>query len=219
MDEIRTTEERYTTAITADNLKMDTREHASIGDVDVLTAAGWAPSRLGSALLRLASEYDSSSRAAPRDAGDFLMHAAAQLRDALRPISVEAVQRRARVVAKEAAENEALLFMQRLKTLPDVRRELAIQLKQWGHDKPEDAALAIVAWWLHKVCSKCNGVKYEVIPGTGRTSGRACKACSGTGEARLPQGEMDKRAANYMDDCVQIARARMHKSLGRLTGR
>lgn len=57
MDESRKTDERYTTAITTDNLKMDTREHASIGDVDVLTAAAWAPARLGSALLRLASEY------------------------------------------------------------------------------------------------------------------------------------------------------------------
>ena len=92
-------------------------------------------------------------------------------------------------------------------------KELSIQLKAWGHDKPEDGALAIVAWWLHKVCSKCDGVKYEVIPGTGRTSGRACKACSGTGEARLPHGEMGKRAANYMDECLQVARTRMRRAL------
>lgn len=213
------TDERYTTAITTDNLKSDTREHASIGDVDVLTAAGWAPSRLGSALLRLASEYDSSSRAAPRDAGDFLMHAAAQLRDALRPISVEAVQRRARVVAKEAAENEALLFMQRLKTLPDVRRELAIQLKQWGHDKPEDAALAIVAWWLHKVCKRCHGRRYDVVPGTARLSAKQCPSCGGTGEARVPGGEIGKRAAIFMDECLYSARQGISKRLRVMTVR
>jgi len=171
------TDERYTTAITTDNLKMDTREHAAVGDVDVLTAAAWAPARLGSALLRLASEYT-------------------------RPVRMQGM-----------SASDAILLVGQLKTLPEVRRELAIQLKEWGHDKPEDGALAIIAWWLHKVCSKCDGVKYEVIPGTGRTSGRECKACSGTGEARLPQGEMGKRAANYMDDCVQVARQSMGRRL------
>jgi hypothetical protein len=177
MDESRKTDERYTTAITTDNLKMDTREHASIGDVDVLTAAAWAPARLGSALLRLASEYDSAARAG------------------------------------HGTRMDAAMFVGKLRTLPDVRRELAMQLKAWGHDKPEDGALAIIAWWLHKVCGKCDGVKYEVIPGTGRTSGRACKACSGTGEARLPQGEMGKRAANYMEDCTHRARQQISKRL------
>ncbi len=183
MDESRKTDERYTTAVSTDNLRMDTREHASIGDVDVLTAAAWAPARLGSALLRLASEY-------------------------ARPVRLRGM-----------TASDAMLLVGQLKTLPDVRRELTMQLKAWGHDKPEDGALAIIAWWLHKVCGKCDGVKYEVIPGTGRTSGRACKACSGTGEARLPQGEMGKRAANYMDECLQVARARMHRSLGGIMGR
>lgn len=177
------TDERYTTAITTDDLRMDTREHASIGDVDVLTAAAWAPARLGSALLRLASEY-------------------------ARPVRLQGM-----------TASDALLLVGQLKTLPDVRRELTIQLKAWGHDKPEDGALAIVAWWLHKVCSKCDGVRYEVIPGTGRTSGRACKACSGTGEARLPQGEMGKRAANYMDRAVYDARQSMRWRLRQSVGR
>jgi len=171
------TDERYTTATHSDNLKSDTRDHAPILDVDVLTAAAWAPARLGSALLRLASEY-------------------------ARPVRLQGM-----------SASDAILLVGQLKTLPDVRRELAIQLKAWGHEKPEDGALTIVAWWLHKVCSKCDGVRYEVIPGTGRTSGRACKACSGTGEARLPQGEMGKRAANYMDECLQVARTRMRRAL------
>lgn len=55
-------DERYTIAITTDNLKMDTRDHAPIGDVDVLTAAGWSRARIGSALLRLASEFDGAVR-------------------------------------------------------------------------------------------------------------------------------------------------------------
>lgn len=177
------TDERYTTAITTDNLKMDTREHAAIGDVDVLTAAAWAPARLGSALLRLASEY-------------------------ARPVRLQGM-----------SASDVLLLVGQLKTLPDVRRELAIQLKAWGHDKPDEGALSIIAWWLHRVCGKCEGRGFEVAPGTARLSAKGCKSCCATGEARVPQGEMGKRAANYMDECLQIARARMHKSLGRLTGR
>lgn len=176
-DAPRTTDERYTTAITTDNLKMDTREHASIGDVDVLTAAAWAPARLGSALLRLASEY-------------------------ARPVRLHGM-----------SASDALLLMSQLKTLPDVRMELAIQLKAWGHDKPEDAALAIVAWWLHRVCGKCHGRGYETVPGTARLSAKACNGCCATGEARVPQGEMGRRAANYMDECLQVARTRMRRAL------
>lgn len=171
------TDERYTTAITADNLKMDTREHASIGDVDVLTAAAWAPARLGSALLRLASEY-------------------------ARPVRLQGM-----------SASDAILLMDQLKTLPDVRRELSIQLKTWGHVKPEDGALSIIAWWLHKVCGKCHGRGYDVVPGTARLSAKPCRACDGSGEARLPMGEMGKRAANFMDECLQVARTRMRRAL------
>lgn len=170
MDEIRTTEERYTTAITADNLKMDTREHASIGDVDVLTAAAWAPSRLGSALLRLASEYDSASRAG------------------------------------QGSRMDAALFVGRLRTLPDVRRQVALQLTAWGVEKPEDAALAIVAWWLKRVCSKCHGRGFEVVPGTARLSAKQCRACDASGEAKIPAGEIGRRAANFLDDALQAGR-------------
>lgn len=181
MDESRKTDERYTTAITTDNLRMDTREHASIGDVDVLTAAAWAPARLGSALLRLASEY-------------------------ARPVRLQGM-----------SASDAILLMGQLKTLPDVRRELSIQLKAWGHDKPTDAALAIIAWWLHKVCSKCDGRGYDVVPGTARLAAKPCRACDGSGEARLPMGEMGKRAANFMDDCTHRARQQISKRLRFMT--
>lgn len=170
MDESRKTDERYATAITTDNLRSDTRDHAPIGDVDVLTAAAWAPTRLGSALLRLATEY-------------------------ARPVRLQGM-----------AASDAILLMGQLKTLPDVRRELALQLEAWGHDKPADGALAIIAWWLHRVCGKCEGRGYDVIPGTARLSAKACKACHGSGESRVPQGDAGRRLANHMDDCLSRAR-------------
>lgn len=173
------TDERYTTAITTDNLKMDTREHASIGDVDVLTAAAWAPARLGSALLRLASEYDSASRAG------------------------------------QGSRMDAALFVGRLRTLPDVRRQVALQLAAWGVEKPEDAALAIAAWWLKRVCGKCHGRGFEVVPGTARLSAKQCRACDSSGEARVPAGEQGRRAANWLDECLSRGRQSIRQRLRR----
>lgn len=200
------TDERYTTAITTDNLRMDTREHAAIGDVDVLTAAAWAPARLGSALLRLASEYGSAERPRISTAGDFINHAQSVLRSTEVTPTQQMIAQRAQQEADRANGQAITLLAMRLKTLPDVRRELTMQLKAWGHDKPEDAALAIVAWWLHRVCGKCEGRGYDVIPGTARLSAKACKACHGSGESRVPQGDAGRRLANHMDDCLSRAR-------------
>ena len=65
-----TLEERYTRATTSSNLrcKADARS-----DVDVLIACGLAPGILGGALMRLHSEYDSSSEKQARTATDAIL--------------------------------------------------------------------------------------------------------------------------------------------------
>lgn len=65
-----TLEERYTRATTSSNLKCeaDTRS-----DVDVLIACGLAPGILGGALMRLHSEYDSSSEKQARTSTDAIL--------------------------------------------------------------------------------------------------------------------------------------------------
>lgn len=183
MDESRKTDERYTTAITTDNLKMDTREHASIGDVDVLTAAGWSQSRIGAALLRLASEYDGAARAG------------------------------------HGTRMDAAMFVGKLRTLPEVRIQIAMQLAAWKVDDAHESALRILAWWLHKVCGKCHGRGYDVVPGTARLSAKVCMACDGSGEARIPCGESGKRMANLIDECVYSARQGIGKRLRTMTNR
>lgn len=183
MNDKRDTSERYATAISSDNLRMDTREHAPISDVDVCTAAAWAPARLGSAMLRLATEYG-------------------------RPMRLQGM-----------SATDAMLLMGKLKTLPSVKTQLAIKLYEWGHERPTEASLAVIAWWLHRVCSKCEGRKFDVVPGTARLSAKQCSRCGGSGEARVPQGEIGKRAANYLDDCLQRARGQMHRSLRDISGR
>lgn len=59
-------EEMYQTANNASNLRMDTRDDAPRGAVDVVTAAGWSPVRMGSALMRLHSEYDGGEQSQRR---------------------------------------------------------------------------------------------------------------------------------------------------------
>lgn len=55
-------EERYISAAHSGNMRV---EADRTGDADVMIAAGWCQSRIGMALLRLHSEYDSSQH--PRD--------------------------------------------------------------------------------------------------------------------------------------------------------
>ena len=70
MQDAPTIEERYTRATTSSNLKCeaDTRS-----DVDVLIACGLTPGILGSALMRLHSEFDSSSEKQARTSTDAIL--------------------------------------------------------------------------------------------------------------------------------------------------
>lgn len=182
-DAPRTTEERYTTAVTTSNLRCDTHDHASIGDVDVLIAAGWSQSRTGAALLRLASEYDSAARAG------------------------------------HGTRMDAAMFVGKLRTLPKVRIQIAMQLAAWKVDDAHEAALLILAWWLHKVCGKCHGRGYDVVPGTARLSAKSCRSCDGSRESRIPCGDVGLRAANWLDECIMSARHSIRGRLGAMMGR
>ena len=57
-----TTEEKYTSATHAINLRV---EADRTGQADIIIAAGMSPSRLGAALLRLHSERDGASTPPP----------------------------------------------------------------------------------------------------------------------------------------------------------
>lgn len=59
-------EEQYQTAGNTSNLTVEAERR---GAGDVLIAAGWSPSRIGSALLRLHSEYDGGEKSQRRGAG------------------------------------------------------------------------------------------------------------------------------------------------------
>ena len=102
--------------------------------------------------------------------------------------------------------HETGLMLGRLKSLPGVREQVAIQAQAWGAADPLATASEVVRWWLSQVCQECHGTKFEHVPGTGRLSAKACRVCRGSGLAPVPGGELGKRLANWLDMCVQLGR-------------
>lgn len=56
--DVLTVAEKYTSACSASNLRVQAEK---TGSADVMIAAGWSPSRLGLALLRLHTEFDAAA--------------------------------------------------------------------------------------------------------------------------------------------------------------
>lgn len=69
-DTARTTEEAYVSATTSSNLRCEPDRRT---DLDVLLASGMTPGILGSALMRIHSEYDSSSEKQARTSTDAIL--------------------------------------------------------------------------------------------------------------------------------------------------
>ena len=210
-DEIRTVPESYAMAMTSTNLKLDPNTE-QIGDVDVLIAAGWNPTRIGAALLRLQTEWDSGALAKPIGREHF---EAACLRDAQADAAkksaaagskaeCEAIKKAVGPSAKRAAMDmatagnltEARLLMMRLKTMPGVLLQLRLQLSKWKLESSEEVANAVLRWWLQRSCKECNATGFAI------KTGKLCKSCTGAGQLRPPCGPTGIRLANFMDDCV-----------------
>ena len=173
--------EQYASATHATNLRVEAERRSS---ADILIAAGWSPSRLGAALIRLHSEWDGSEH-----------------------------PRFDQAAGKKVYMHEMAMLLGKLKTLPEVREQLMIQADKWGCDNPKNVAGAILQWWLDRRCNTCHGTRFEVIAGTGRQSGKVCKSCRGTGEAHIPCWEPGRRMANFMDDAVNQARTQIRNRL------
>ena len=165
-------DERYTTAITASNLKV---EGDRTGAADLLIAMGWNKSRTGAALLRLRTEYDAHARAPGEDNATAMR-----------------------------------LLCGNLRSLGDVLREVEGWATRARMDRPRALTLAVVAWWVDRVCKVCQGRQKESIPDTPSLSGQHCKCCHGTGTKLTPYGDAGKWVADYMTDCTNAAASSMH---------
>jgi hypothetical protein len=109
----------------------------------------------------------------------------------------------------KATQTDATLLMVSLKSLPGVRDQLSIIAARLGMDA--DVAPAVLHWSLDRTCHVCHGTKLELANG-GKT-GRACKACRGSGESRLPHGEAGKKLLTCIDDALDAARFSIKRRL------
>lgn len=227
-------EETYTEAVATSNLKFDAREGSPTGAAGMLIAAGWSPTRLGAALMRLHSEWDSSSKPSKPTPAQIKALAATVKDEALivdgKPVLVDGkpkmvpgfVQVGDRRVPRDFwafeeahrwYEQELRTLVGRLKTLTDARRELTLQAMKWKIHDPVPTAGAVIKYWLDQTCNACDGLKWKKTPGAPALSNRLCNACQGTGVGQVPAGQEGRRLANYMDDCVSIARRDISKRL------
>lgn len=196
------TEELYTCANNTTNLRV---EADSRGSADLLISAGWSASRLGAAMLRLHSEWDSVEKP-PRPTKEFI-EALAATYPAVAKVKGRADPRLA--VAQQAATrwhlSEMYKLAGKLTVLPDVRREVVLQAARWRICDPENVAPAVIKYWLDQNCGACGGLKWKLVPGTPSLSNRQCHVCHGSGVGAVPHGQDGKRLCNFLDDCVSRA--------------
>lgn len=227
-DEKRGTEEHYSSAVSTSDLKID--GYQARKPIDMVIAAGMNRSRLGMALLRLKSEWDRTPKPTfpppavlAKVAAGFTREKSGlvRYRESVRSAKGRAVDQVVLLTPPEAAmreawrwhSNELGLVMGRLKELPNVRAALV----HWATDgQPDPDAIhlvaAVVLWWLDDTCQTCNGVKWRVAEGTGRTTARACKSCNGTGLEPAPYKDDHARRdraynlRDYIGECLHAAR-------------
>lgn len=223
-DEKRGIEEMYVSATTSSNLRVEADRP---GSADVIIAAAWSQARIGGALLRLHSEWDrcEKPRMVPPEAVKKLAETLTfdQLVKMRIDLGLSTIggMRPTHLVADIAAEaqarawfiSEMVRLIGELKALPDVRQQVILQLLKWRVEGAEAAAVEIIRWWLTQICPTCAGTKYQLAAGTNRHSGKACKTCHGTGTAKIPHDQVGRKCANWLDDCVERARAGIGRRL------
>lgn len=216
MTEAPTTQERYAAATQSNHLRL--QEHAT-GDVDYLIAAGWSKSRFGAVMMRLHSEWDSAERRGcriPRKPNRKQVSLKAQeIARRARAETVEQVHSdQAKAMLAAAYEIEMKETMRALKSLSAARLHLSIKLAMDGCQNAEEMAAAVLLHWLRPTCPACCGRKFQLVKWSeDELSDQACGGCGGSGLAPVPGGDAGKAAANYIDDCVSIARQSIRDKL------
>lgn len=216
-------DERLARAANTSNLRVEAERR---GDADVLIASGLTTQTLeyviGRQLIALHSEWDSAEH--PRMPKP---HDIERIAAGLPPmVDIEvlgpdggktrkSVPRlvAAKIEAEKWFDVERLRLLGKLKTLPAAQAGLV----EWATLKGVEGAAAkvrsVLFWWLDHQCPRCNGTKYEVVPGTNRQSNRTCPpaGCNGVGERPLPYGKDGRQIEAHMIDCVHRARQKIRR--------
>jgi hypothetical protein len=210
-----TVEEKYTRATHASNLKVEAERG---GSADVLIAMGWSPSRLGGALIRLHSEWDSCSKPKRMTPAAVELLAASLPRqgDKKNVLDIVGAHRQ----ANDWYMHELKILFGQLKTMPEVRHQLVMWAAKQSIANPEHRVAEILAWWLDPKCPACEGRGKERIAGTPSLSLKPCKVCKGTAERRIPHEQgvdrsmmESKRMLKHIDVCVKTAQTNLKQRL------
>ena len=197
--------ERYSSAINASNLRVEAGRN---GQIDYIMAMAWSPSRVGSALMRLHSEWDGASKP-HRITQEAVNQFAATLTG-----TKEEKTAKAQRIAQDWHLHECALLLGKLKSLPSARAQLEIWARRQHIADAEWRVAEILLWWLSHVCPVCSGRGKEIIRDTPSLSHRDCRACHGTGETQIPHQPGDayylaesKKILRYISDCVMTTQS------------
>lgn len=230
-DEKRSVEEAYCSATTTSDMRVVMDANVQ-GDAETIMAAGMSKSIAGACFIRLHGEWSRAEKPRPANAEavrklaesltfDQLVKMRADLKlvaiGNLKPsIALAEIAAHAQAKAWYLAEVEMLLG--KMKSFRSALGHMTVHLGAWS-DRPEPArrqvAMEVLFWWLDKQCHVCKGTQWEVAAGTNRQTNRPCKACRGSGTAKLPRADDGRRLANYLDDCCQAARTSIKNRLRR----
>lgn len=189
-------EESYISASNTTTLEVDPERRMP---ADMLIAAGWNKSRLGTALLRLHSEWDGAEKP----------------RKPIPDLVVSIMERRqiTLTAATQLAETwyieEMKMLLRKLKSLPRVREQLELKALQRGVEEPETLVAGVIHWWLDPTCRSCHGQRWLAIDNTPVLSNRSCPACKSTGKSELPSGDEGRWMLDYIQACMREARSGM----------
>lgn len=210
--------ERYETATHASRILLE--EHRT-GAADVLVAAGWSPTRIGMALLRLHSEWTAAAKPKRLSAASVAQLAimvrrddnAAQDSATARGVRYEppktSAQQRAQAEADKWFANELRLLAIGLKSRATVREQLA----PWaaGRGIASEVVAEALLHWLSPTCPHCDGHGLRKVPNSPALSARQCSKCQGTGNKPAPQGS--GKVLAHIDYCLGVARGSLTKRL------
>lgn len=189
----KTVSEGYAGAVMASNLRVEAHKFTQ---ADLVAAAGMNSYRMGMALMRLVSEWQSG--ATPRPG---LAPSPKDLRK--QGVSADLAEAESRRIAAQYADwhlQENMLRFQRLKTLPAVRAALLHWVGDKGWNEAENLVADTIRHFLSPVCTACEGRKRKVVQS--RAIGPECRKCRGTGEADLRHGGRGRSLLSYMKQCT-----------------
>lgn len=216
MNEVTTTQERYTMATKSSSLRVQADVQ---GDADYLIAAGWCKSRFGVALMRLQSEWDGAERRVPIKPTKRDIIKAAQVRIEstvqavkdkqkriyVRSITAESMEQ-SRKRLEKAYQSQMSKAIAPLKTLRAAGLHLSIKLSIEGVEA-EDLPARVLLYWLDPHCKVCQGTGIQV------QSERGCGKCRvHPGLSAVPGGMIGRIALDYIEECVETAKSNMRKA-------